>query len=63
MAVPKLNLDDPEAFLDLFLGILDFAGFPYLSRRQQATAADFGGERGARDWIQEQIRDRVRNPE
>ena len=60
-AIPLPNLQNPEVYMDFFSGMVDFALFPRLSRRPQETAAGLGGEKRARDWIQEQIRDGVRN--
>ena len=58
--------DDPagcpqESFRN-FVGMIGSAVFPHLSRRPQATAAPPGKKKKAWDWIQELIREGVRNP-
>ena len=61
-ALPSPILENPKVYSDFCMRMLDFAVFPHLSRRSQAAAAGVGGKKKARDWIQEQIREGVRNP-
>ena len=62
-SVPWPNPQSPEIYSGFVARILDFAVFPHLSRQSLAAAAGLGDKGEARDWIQEQIHERVRKPE
>ena len=62
-AAPLPDLENPCVYSHFPLGKLDFGGFPRVGRHPQAAAEGFGGEKTASEWIREQIREDVRNPE
>ena len=59
---PKSDLLVPAVFLDFFSRTLDFAGFPYRSRRPLAAASDTDRKPKASERIREQVSDGVRDP-
>ena len=61
-AAPMSNAQGPAIFLDFFARTLAFARLPRLSRHLLAAAAIVNGKKQKWEWIQENVKEGVRNP-